>query len=447
MLTGSPVAGATASLERRLAGARRVARPEVSGRVTGVVGLCVTASGLDAGLGEVVRVGDGADAVAAEVVALDGDRLRCLPLGPLAGIGAGSRAVATGESLRVPVGARLRGRVLDGLGRPADGRGTLSGCEQVAIDLAPPSALQRQRIDRALPLGVRALDTLVPCGRGQRLGIFAGSGVGKSSLLSMITRNTAAEVTVVALVGERGREVREFLENDLGSEGLARSVVVVATSDQPPLVRLRAGFVATRIAEAFRDEGADVLLMMDSVTRAAMAQREVGLSVGEPPATRGYPPSVFTMLAQLLERAGPGARGSITGLYSVLVEGDDHNEPIADAARSILDGHVVLDRRLASGGHFPSIDVLESISRVAPAVTTPGQRHLATVMRRLLAAHREIRELVEIGAYVPGTNPDADRARELWPRIEGFLRQDMAERVSAEAAWAGLRAIVDGGGA
>jgi flagellum-specific ATP synthase len=435
----------TTSLDQRLDGALRAARPQAYGKVASVVGLCVTVAGVNARVGELVRVGDGSDAVAAEVVALDGDRLRCLPLGPLAGIGTGSHAVATGAPLRVPVGPALRGRVLDGLGRPMDGKGSLAGCEWAAVDLAPPSALQRQRVSQPLPLGVRALDTLIPCGRGQRLGIFAGSGVGKSSLLSMITRNTEAEITVVALVGERGREVREFLENDLGPAGLARSVVVVATSDQPPLVRLRAGFVATRIAESFRDRGRDVLLLMDSVTRAAMAQREVGLSVGEPPATRGYPPSVFAMLAQLLERAGPGVRGSITGLYTVLVEGDDHNEPIADTARSILDGHVVLDRRLASAGHFPSIDVLESVSRVAPAVTTVDQRGDATSLRRLLAAHREVRELVEIGAYVPGSNPEADRARALWPRIEGFLQQDMAQRATAAEAWAALRALVDGG--
>jgi flagellum-specific ATP synthase len=246
----------------------------------------------------------------------------------------------------------------------------------------------------------------------------------------------------VALIGELGREVREFLENDLGPEGLARSVVVVATSDQPPLVRLRAGFVATRIAESFRDAGQDVLLMMDSITRAAMAQREVGLSVGEPPTTRGYPPSVFGMLASLLERAGPGAIGSITGLYTVLVEGDDHNEPIADAARSILDGHIVLDRRLATAGHFPAIEPLDSISRVAGAVTTPDQRAAATTLRRLLAAHRSVRELVEIGAYVPGTNPDADRAQALWPRIQDFLQQDMDEPCPAPQAWSALAGLL-----
>jgi flagellum-specific ATP synthase len=274
------------------------------------------------------------------------------------------------------------------------------------------------------------------------MGIFAGSGVGKSSLLSMITRGTAADVTVVALIGERGREVREFLEDDLGPEGLRRAVVVVATSDQPPMVRLRAAFRATRIAEWFRDTGRDVLLLMDSVTRVATAQREVGLSAGEPPTTRGYPPSVFALLPQLLERAGAGERGSITGLYTVLVEGDDHNEPIADSARSILDGHVALDRRLANAGHFPSIDVLGSVSRVAGAVTSPAERELARQTRRLLAARRDVKELVEIGAYVAGTNPAADRALELWPQLETFLQQGLHEPSDRAAAWDRLRAVI-----
>jgi flagellum-specific ATP synthase len=430
------------SLSERLGLARAAARPLVRGQVTSAVGLRVTVSGITARVGDLVRIGDGPGAVLAEVAALDGDKLSCMPLGPLTGIGARSPVTSLDGPLRVPIGEELRGRVLDGLGRPMDGRGPLHGCSFVSVDAAPPSALARQRVDESMPLGVRTLDTLTPCGRGQRMGIFAGSGVGKSSLMSMITRGTSAEITVVALIGERGREVREFLENDLGPEGLARSVVVVATSDQPPLVRLRAGFVATRIAESFRDAGRDVLLMMDSITRAAMAQREIGLSVGEPPTTRGYPPSVFGMLASLLERAGPGAIGSITGLYTVLVEGDDHNEPIADAARSILDGHIVLDRRLATAGHFPAIEPLDSISRVAGAVTTPDQRAAATTLRRLLAAHRSVRELVEIGAYVPGTNPDADRAQALWPRIQDFLRQGMDEPCPAPQAWAALAGLL-----
>jgi flagellum-specific ATP synthase len=424
----------------RMGAAMRAARPLARGKVTGAVGLRVTVGGLEARVGDLLRMGDGPDAVYAEVAALDGDRLSCMPLGPLVGIGTGTPVTSTGGPLRVPVGPDLRGRILDGLGRPMDGGPPLHGAE-VSVATAPPSAMERQLVDAPMPLGVRVLDTLVPCGRGQRIGIFAGSGVGKSSLLSMITRGTSAEINVVALVGERGREVREFIEHDLGPEGLARSVVVIATSDAAPLVRLRAGAVATRIAEYYRDEGADVLLLMDSVTRAAMAQREVGLSVGEPPATRGYPPSVFAMLASLLERAGPGARGSITGLYTVLVEGDDHNEPIADAVRSILDGHIVLDRKLATAGHFPAIQALDSISRVANRITTPQQRADATELRRLMAAHRDIRELVEIGAYVPGTNPEADRANAIWPHITAFLRQDLDERVTPEESWAALHAI------
>jgi flagellum-specific ATP synthase len=428
----------------RINAAMSAAQPLSRGKVTGAVGLRVTVSGLQARVGELLQIGEGDRAVLAEVAAIDGERLACLPLGPIAGMSAGSPVVSTGGPLRVAVGPDLRGRILDGLGRPMDGGPPLLG-ELVGVDGSPPSAMARQLVDAPMPLGVRVLDTLVPCGRGQRLGIFAGSGVGKSTLMSMITRGTTAELNVVALVGERGREVREFIEHDLGPEGLARSVLVIATSDAAPLVRLRAGAVATRIAEYYRDDGADVLLLMDSVTRAAMAQREVGLSVGEPPATRGYPPSVFAMLASLLERAGPGARGSITGLYTVLVEGDDHNEPIADAARSILDGHIVLDRKLATAGHFPAVQALDSISRVANRITTAQQRADATDLRRLMAAHREVRELVEIGAYVPGTNPEADRANSIWPQITAFLRQDLDERVSAEQAWAQLRHLVTSG--
>jgi flagellum-specific ATP synthase len=425
----------------RIQSAIEAARPLVSGRVTGAVGLRVTVSGLEANVGDLLRIGAGPNQVLAEVAALDGERLSCMPLGPIAGLGAGTPAFSTGGPLRIAVGPDLRGRILDGLGRPMDGGPPLRGA-MVPIDASPPSAMERQLVGEQMSLGVRVLDTLVPCGKGQRIGIFAGSGVGKSTLMSQITRGTAAELNVVALVGERGREVREFIEHDLGPEGLARSVLVIATSDTPPLVRLRAGAVATRIAEYYRDEGADVLLMMDSVTRAAMAQREVGLSVGEPPATRGYPPSVFAMLASLLERAGPGARGSITGLYTVLVEGDDHNEPIADAARSILDGHIVLDRKLATGGHFPAVQALDSISRVVNKITNQQQRSDATELRRLMAAHREVRELVEIGAYVPGTNHDADRANAAWPQISAFLRQDLDDRTTAESAWTALRALI-----
>jgi flagellum-specific ATP synthase len=340
------------------------------------------------------------------------------------------------------VGEGLLGRVLDGMGRPLDGRPLPEGLHQVTVDGVPPHPLRRGLVDRQLPLGVRAMDTLIPCGRGQRLGIFAGSGVGKSSVLSMIARGTDAQVSVIGLIGERGREVREFIENDLGPEGLARSVVVVATSDEPALVRLRAAFVATRIAEWFRDDAhCDVVLMMDSLTRFCMAQREIGLSAGEPPATRGYPPSVFALLPKLLERAGAGETGSITGLYTVLVDGDDHNEPISDAARSILDGHVVLSRKLATQGHFPTIDVLESISRVVGAITTPEQRADATALRRVMAAHRESKDLIEIGAYVPGANPLVDRAITLAEPIRLFLTQAMDEQAPAANSWAMLQAL------
>jgi flagellum-specific ATP synthase len=437
------------SLRARVDAAVAAARPRVTGRVTGVLGLTLTAAGADAAVGEVVLIGTGASAVAAEVAAIGANAagqptLTCMPLGQLHGIRVGDPVSPTGGPLQISVGESLRGRVLNGLGQPIDGGPPLTDCQLVAVEALAPNALLRRRVDTALPLGVRALDTLVPCGRGQRLGIFAGSGVGKSSLLSMIARGTEAEISVIALVGERGREVREFLENDLGPEGLARSVVVVATGDEPPAVRMRAAFVATRIAEWFRDEGADVLLMMDSVTRVALAQREIGLSAGEPPATRGYPPSAFALLPRLLERAGPGQHGTITGIYTVLVEGDDHNEPIGDTARSILDGHIVLDRRLATAGHFPTIDVLDSISRVAGTITTPEQRAIATELRRLLAARRDAKELIEIGAYVPGTNPEVDRATALTPAIDAFLRQAMDDQTPAAVSWQALGALLRG---
>ncbi len=436
---------ASTLLQAAAAHAALAAAPALSGRIASVVGLDLAVAGIDAAVGEVIAIDavDGNPPLLAEVVALRASGLSCAPLGPTTGIRVGATAVATGSPLMVPVGNALLGRVLDGLGRPLDGGPSLVSLPHVCVDAAAPHPLRRDRVDRAISMGVRALDTLTPIGRGQRMGIFAGSGVGKSTLLSMIARGSSAQVNVVALVGERGREVREFLENDLGSEGLSRSVVVVATSDEPPMVRLRAAFVATRIAEHFRDSGADVVLMMDSLTRAAMAQREVGLSAGEPPATRGYPPSTFALLPRLLERAGPGERGSITGLYTVLVDGDDHNEPIADAARSILDGHVVLTRKLATSGHFPSIDVLESVSRVVGAVTDAGQRALATDVRRLMAAHRDARQLIEMGAYVTGTNVDVDRAVALMPAIEGFLRQSVDDVCPSAVAWDRLRGLMN----
>jgi flagellum-specific ATP synthase len=406
------------------------------------MGLTLTVTGVSAAVGDLVEVGPTGRQLLAEVVAVAGDRLVCMPLGDLSGVHAGARVRPTGMPLQVPVGEALLGRVLDGLGRPVDGGPGLGpGVSWVDLASETPHALSRTRVEEPLTFGVRALDTLVPCGKGQRLGIFAGSGVGKSTLLSQITRGTDADVRVIGLIGERGREVREFLEENLGPEGMARTVVVVATSDEPPLVRLKAAFVATRIAEAFRDQGRDVLLLMDSITRTAMAQREVGLSAGEPPATRGYPPSVFAMMPKLLEKAGTGTTGSITGLYTVLVEGDDHNEPIADTARSILDGHIVLTRKLATTGHFPAIDVLESISRVAGAVVAPERMADAREVRRLMGALRDVKELVEIGAYQAGSDATVDRARELAPVIDAFLRQPVEELTPPEQSWSMLHQI------
>ncbi|MGY1695244.1 FliI/YscN family ATPase [Geodermatophilus sp. SYSU D00814] len=433
------MSGAAALLSR----ARLAARPQLTGSVVGAMGLTVTVEGVVAAVGDLVEVGPG---LLAEVVAVSRDRLTCMPLGEISGVHAGAPVRATGMPLQVPVGEALLGRVLDGLGRPVDGHGPLgAGVDWVDLASETPHALSRRRVEEPLPVGVRALDTLVPVGKGQRLGIFAGSGVGKSTLLAQITRGTEADVRVIGLIGERGREVKEFLEENLGAEGLARTVVVVATSDEPPLVRLKAAFVATRIAEGFRDQGRDVLLLMDSITRTAMAQREVGLSAGEPPATRGYPPSVFAMMPRLLEKAGPGSTGSITGLYTVLVEGDDHNEPIADTARSILDGHVVLTRRLATAGHFPAVDVLESISRVAGAVTAPARMADAREMRRLMGALRDVKELVEIGAYQAGSDPLVDRARLLSPAIDAFLRQSLEDSTAPDDAWAMLHRLVTAG--
>jgi len=421
--------------------ALRAAAPLQLGRVVELVGLHLLVTGLRAAVGDLLEI-EGPTPALAEVAASGRRGLVCLPLTSTSGLQVGALARHTGGPLQIHVGDELRGRVLDGLGRPVDGGPSLDHLPRVPVEHTAPAALSRPRIDHQLGLGVRALDSLVPCGRGQRIGIMAGSGVGKSSLLSMVARGTDAEVSVIALVGERGREVREFLDNDLGPEGLARSVVVVATSDAPPVERLRAAFVATRIAESFRDAGRHVVLMMDSLTRVAMAQREIGLSAGEPPATRGYPPSVFALLPRLLERAGTSPHGSITGLYTVLVEGDDLQDPVGDTARSILDGHVVLSRRLATSGHFPSIDVLESISRTTGAITGAGQRDDATGLRRMLAAHRDVRELVEIGAYVAGADRDADRALALMPQIESFLRQSMDESTPLAETWSWLNELV-----
>jgi flagellum-specific ATP synthase len=396
--------------------------------------------GLRVGPGDLVEVGHEAPVVA-EVVAASGTRATVLPYGDFRGRRVGEPVLSTGRQLQVATGRQLLGRILDGLGRPLDGP-SLSSTELVTLDNSPPPALTRPAVTEPMPVGVRVLDTLLTCGRGQRIAIMAGSGVGKSSLLSMLIRGSAADVNVVCLVGERGREVRQFIDVDLGPEGLARSVVIVATSDQPALVRRSAAYVATRIAEDFRDRGLDVNLLMDSVTRFAVAQREIGLAAGEIPTTRGFPPSALGLLPGLLERAGTSATGSITGFYTVLVEGDDLHDPIGDTVRSIVDGHVVLSRDLANAGHFPSIDVLTSASRVALAVTTPEQQAVAAETRRLLAVHDRARDLIEVGAYAPGSDPEVDRAVALAPHLEQYRRQDLHDLSPAPEAWAELTAIL-----
>ena len=429
---------------QRLERVLTAARPARIGAVDSVVGLGVRITGIPAAIGELLLIGgDGTTRGSrAEVVAVARDMVTAMPLDTLTSVTAGTEVRTTGRPMTVPVGLGLLGRVVDAAGDPIDGKGPLRGVVRVPIDNDAPSSLLRARIDQPLPVGVRALDTLTTSGRGQRMGLFAGSGVGKSSLLSMIARGTAAEVSVIALIGERGREVREFLEDDLGAEGLARSIVVVSTADEPALMRVRAAFTATRIADSFRETGSHVMLMMDSVTRVAHAQREVGLSIGEPPATRGYPPSVFGLLARLLERAGTGPIGSVTGIYTVLVDGDDHNEPIADAVRSILDGHVVLDRKLAVSGHFPAIDPLASVSRVASRVTTAEQREAALALRRVMAARAAAQDLLDVGAYQRGANPLVDAAVDHQSEIAAFLTQRIDESSDADTSWQALGQLV-----
>jgi len=412
-----------------------------TGHLSRVVGLEAECRGLRGSLGDVVTISVGERRVPAQVVAVHEDALLLSPYGELDGVAPGAAVEPTGRGLLMRVGPDLAGRVLDALGRPIDGGPALTG-ELTALDAPVPHPLRRQRISEPLPLGVRCLDTMTPCGRGQRVGIFAGSGVGKSTLLGMMARGTQADVVVVGLVGERGREVREFLEDDLGQTAREKVVTVVATSDEPPLMRLRAAYTATRIAEHYRDQGLDVLLLVDSLTRFAMARREIGLAAGEPPATRGYPPSVFAELPRLLERAGPAELGTITALYTVLVEGDDMQDPVADHARSILDGHVVLSRRLASAGHFPTVDVLQSVSRLASKVTPQPRLHLAGRLRRLLAAADEAKELVEIGAYQPGSDPDVDEALARRELISSFLRQPVDEVADSERSWERLSQVL-----
>lgn len=414
----------------------------VSGKVLEVIGLIVEVSGLSASIGEICQIVVSQDKVTpAEVVGFRQNRTLLMPLGTLDGVAPGCEVRATGRTHQVKVGSGILGRVLDGLGYPLGEQKLDYPGRWMPVTNSPPNPMKRKRISEVLVTGVKAIDALLTCGQGQRLGIFAGSGVGKSTLLGMIARRSNADVNVIALIGERGREVLDFLEKDLGNEGLARSVVVAATSDQPALVRIKGAFVATAIAEYFRDQGKKVMLMMDSVTRFAMAQREVGLAIGEPPATKGYTPSVFALLPKLLERSGNSEKGSITALYTVLVDADDMNEPIADAVRGILDGHIVLSRDLAARNHYPAIDIGHSVSRLMTEITDSEHQSLAQRLREVMATYQKMEDLINIGAYQKGSNPEVDEAIKLYPKIISFLRQDVDEHFSFADTLRQLREI------
>jgi ATP synthase in type III secretion protein N len=426
------------ALKSALAGASTV---HARGRVLGVTGLSLRFSLPGARVGDVVRVARRGEPLACEVVGFDGPVAIAMPLGPMSGVGPGDTVESTGGPWRIRAGERLLGRVVDGLGRPCDGGAPIDGA-LVAVDADPPSALARRPIERSFVTGVRVLDGLTTLGEGQRVGLFAGSGVGKSTLLGSIARGADADVVVVALVGERGREVTEFLERSLGPDGRAKSVVVVSTSDAAALERIRAAQVATAHAEFFRDRGARVLLLVDSVTRFARALREVGLAAGEPPARRGYPPSVFAALPRLLERTGQSSRGSITAIYTVLVEGGDLDEPVADEVRGILDGHVVLDRAIAARGRYPAVDVTASLSRLMDSIVGVEHREAARKLRKLVAVHEAKRDLVVLGAYAKGSDAELDEALAKMPAIEAFLRQESGARSALEATLSQLAAAV-----
>lgn len=413
-----------------------VGTARIFGRVVQVIGLVVECTGMALPVGSLCLIYSrvSRNPVECEVVGFRENRVLVMPFGEMRGISAGDEVVCISKTQTVGTGMALLGRVIDARGNPMDGKGMLYARDRRPIYAAPPDPVKRKRIDTPLATGIRAIDALTTVGRGQRMGIFAGSGVGKSVMMGMIARHTEAEVNVIALVGERGREVRDFLEKDLGEEGLRRSVVIVATSDQPALLRVKAAFTAAAVAEFFRDRGKDVILMMDSVTRMAMAQREIGLSVGEPPATKGYTPSVFSMLPRLLERSGRGETGSITGFFTVLVEADDFNEPISDAVRAILDGHIILSRALAAKAHYPAIDILGSISRVMIDIVPPSHRTTAEKIISILARYRDAEDLINIGAYVDGANPEIDYAKSKIAAVNGFLRQGISEDVTYENA-------------
>ncbi len=403
---------------------------KLNGKITDVIGFVIVSVGPNVSLGEICTVIDrsGIEICESEVVGFKDGKVLSIALGEIHNISPSCQIVSTGKSFSVGVGDKLLGRVIDGFGNPIDGKGEIEFSSIRNSYREPPNPLSRKRIEMPLQTGVRAIDGLLTVGKGQRIGIFSGSGVGKSVMLGMIAKNTNADVSIIVLVGERGREVKEFIEKDLGEEGLKKSVIIVATSDKPSLARIKAAYIGTTIAEYFRDLGKDVVLMMDSVTRFAHAQREVGITIGEPPTTKGYTPSVFAVLPKLLERAGTSSKGTITGFYTVLVDGDDMNDPIADSVRSILDGHIVLSRKIANKGQFPAIDPLQSVSRVMPDIVPPDHRSRAMEFNEVLSSYNEAEDLINIGAYVKGSNPQIDHALNKIQYLRSFLKQDMMEK-------------------
>lgn len=433
----------TELFERAEAAARITSLCEMRGRVTDVTGLVIEGSGPMLPVGSQATIHSGQLSIPAQVVGFRSDKVLLMPYSDLQGISPGAIITASGAETEILVSDAMLGRVLNGLGQPIDGRPLPVVGETAPLYREPPSPITRARIHECFDVGVRAINSFLTIGAGQRVGIMAGSGVGKSTLLGMIAKHSVSDINVIALVGERGREVREFIERDLGPEGLARSIVVVATGNESALLRIRAAFLATAIAEHYRDKGKKVVLMVDSVTRFAMAQREIGLAIGEPPSTRGYTPSVFAMLPRLLERAGTAeGDGSITGLYTVLVEGDDMNEPIADATRGILDGHIVLSRKLGGKGHYPAIEILESVSRVMSDIVPAELLELTSEARDILATYREAEDLITIGAYKPGQNPRVDRAVQRIDQLNKFLKQRPQEKVALMDSWVLLKSIL-----
>lgn len=416
----------------------------LNGRVSQLIGLVIESTGPDTGIGDIcqIKTGRTSQPLLAEVVGFKKNKVLLMPIGDIGKISPGCPVISTGKSFTIKLGEKIKGRVLDGFGKPIDGKGEIPFEEERSVYRKPPPVLNRKRIIKPLSLGIRAIDGLLTIGKGQRVGIFAGSGVGKSTLLGIIARNTSADINVIALIGERGREVREFIEKDLGPEGLSRSILVVVTSDEPPLLRVKGAYIATTIAEYFREKGNDVNLMLDSITRFCMAKREIGLSIGEPPSTKGYPPSVFSELPKLLERAGMSDRGSITGLYTVLVEGDDMDEPVSDSVRSILDGHIMLSRHLANLNHYPPIDVLGSVSRLMPDIITDEHKKISQEIKDIMASYQQSKDLIEVGAYAKGTNKKLDFAIDHIDKINSFLRQNTDEKETLDSSVKKLAAIL-----